>query len=105
MPYRTRRVLSQVVAIHRHVKGANRNAHGLYVIHHGREPMGQRHSSGGDPHQHQALGTSVRFQDLVSYPRTGPGNLFRIHHDPGDLRSDRGAGPAITALGLWRAGT
>jgi hypothetical protein len=67
--------------------------------------MRQRHSPGGDPHQHQTLGTSIRFQDLMSYPRTGSGNLLGIHDHSGGLRTKLGARPAIVALGLWRAGT
>jgi hypothetical protein len=98
-------MLSQIVAIHRHVKCANRNADAFHVVHHGREPMRQWHSPGGDPHQHQTLCASIRFQDLMSYSRASSGNLFGIHDHSGGLRTELDAGLAIVALGLWRAGT
>jgi hypothetical protein len=74
-------VLPQIVAVHRHIKCANRNPDALHVIHYRREPIRQRHSPSRNSHQHQPLGTSVGFKDLVSDPSTRSGNLVSVHHD------------------------
>jgi hypothetical protein len=44
--------------------------------------MGQRDASGRDPHQHEVVGTLVRFENLVGYPRTRAGDLIGIHDQP-----------------------
>jgi hypothetical protein len=105
MPHRTCGVLSQIIAVHRHVKCANGYAHAFHIIHHRREPMRQRHPAGGNPHEHEVLGTSVCFEDLVCDSSTGAGNLLCVHHYPRRLRTNCSAGLRIIALGLWRAGT
>jgi hypothetical protein len=67
--------------------------------------MGQYDTTGGDPHQHQALGTAVRLEDLVGHPSAGTGDLIRVQDNPRLDRADSDARRRILRPSLWRAGT
>jgi hypothetical protein len=96
---------TQVIAVHGDIESAHRNLDTLHFVHHHREPLRQRDTTGGNPHQHEILCAAVRLEDLVSHSRAYSCNLNSVE----DYTRIHGAGPdarrRIIRLGLWHAGT
>ena len=67
--------------------------------------MSQHDTAGGNPHQHQALGTAVRLEDLMGHPSAGTGDLISVQDYPRPYRGRSDARRRILRPGLWRAGT
>ena len=96
---------AQIVAVHRDIESADWNLDAFHFVHHRREPVSQRDTTGGDPHQHETFRTAVRLEDLVGYPRACAGNLISVE----DYARVHGTGANARRwtiwLGLGRAGT
>jgi hypothetical protein len=95
----------QVVAVHGHVEGANRNPDAFYIVHDRREPVGQHDTPGGNSHQHQVLRTAIRLEDLVANPSACAGDLISVEDHPGVSGTGPDARRRIIGSGLRCAGT
>jgi hypothetical protein len=96
---------TQVVAIHGHVEGTNRNSDAFNFIHHRSKPVGQHDTPGGNSHQHQLLRTAIRLEDLVGHPSACAGDLISVEDHPRVHGTGSDARRRIIGSGLRRAGT
>jgi hypothetical protein len=78
MPYGPGRLAPQIIAVHGHVQRTHRNPDAFHFVHHRCEPMSQRDTASGNPHQHQSLGAAIRLENLVGHPSACAGDLISV---------------------------
>jgi hypothetical protein len=96
---------SQVIAVHGHVEGANRDPDAFDFVHYRRESVGQHNAPGGNSHEHQVLRTAIRLEDLVGHPSACADDLISVEGHPGVHGTAAHARRRIIGSGLRRAGT
>ena len=96
-----RRVVAQVVAVHRHVERTDWHVHALDVLDPGSDPSRERDAAARDAKQHELARTLVALEDLVGDPGQCPVDLTGVeHHTSGGGIALAGRGKGFAGL-VW----